>query len=214
MGVVNIGPQASAQNPNARATWSWGRQGQPTPGVQLDTEGDADFAGDVVINNLLVTGTALGPFGGGVTWTRGRITSGDVDQPDTSGAWAAVAGISFASPAAAVGDVLDAAVSFMFEGAPAAGHFYDFAVVVGGSPVVFSSSGAAAPSLEGDPSLYRSPETYRTSGWTWNLEVTAPMISAGVVTFQMYGKGGAVTNSTVFASTNYPFRWRVGNFGS
>ncbi len=215
MGVLDVTPEGANQNPNATAWLNWGREGQPTPGVQLSTEGDAEFAGDVIINNLLVTGTAVGPFGGGgVTWTRGRITSGDVDQPDTSGAWAEVAGISFASPPAAAGDVLDAAVSFMLEGAPAAGHFFDMAVIVGGSPVVFSSSGTNTPALEGDPSLYRSPETYRTSGWTWNLETTAPMISDGVVTFQLYGKGGAVTNSTIFASTNYPFRWRVGNFGS
>lgn len=216
MGVVKVTPQNAAQTPNAVAWWTWGRQGQATPGVQLSTEGDADLAGDVIINNLLVTGTATGPFGGGstVTWTRGRITTGDVDQGDTAGAWAAVAGITFTSPTAVAGDVLDASVSFMFEAAPAAGHFYDMAIVVAGTPVVYSSSGTNTPALEGDPSLYRSPETYRASGWTWNLEVTAPMISAGAVTFQLYGKGGAVTNSTIFASANYPFRWRVGNYGS
>ena len=215
MGVLDVTPNAVGQNPNAPATLTWGRQGQPIPGVQLTTEGDAELAGTVTVENLVVNGTATGPFGGGVTWTRGRITSGDVDQPDTAGLWAPVSTITFDSPAVAVGDVLDAAIACMIEGAPAAGHFYDMAVVVGGSAVVYSSSGTATPAIEGDPSLYRSPETYRTSGWSWNLPVTAPMINgSNTVTFQLYGKGGAVTNSTVFASTNYPFRWRVGNFGS
>lgn len=157
-----------------------------------------------------------GGGGGGttVTWTTGRVTSGDVDPQNTSAAWQLLTGGPvMLSPPVDPGDVVDIVPSFMYR-ANSTGNFFDLAVVVDGLVVRCASSGTDTPATEGDPSIYRSPESYRgAGGGVWNFVVQADEINDdGVVDIRLITKGGGGSGSRVHASTSYPFRWRIGAY--
>ena len=132
----------------------------------------------------------------------GYLTPGDIDPlPNTSGAWQAAAGFTWSVPASA-GQQITTAVKFMFR--PVTANL-DIAVLVGGSPVRYSSSGTATPAIEGDPSLYLTPGTYRTSGTTWSFTAASGDISGGTITFAVMFKGPG--DSILYGSTSFPFSW-------
>lgn len=73
-----------------------------------------------------------------------------------------------------------------------------------------TSSGTAAG--EGDPALYAAPGTYRTSGALFSFVAGANDLDTGNVRFTILSKGAG--GQKIFASTNYPFRWRAINYGA
>lgn len=210
MGVLDVTPQAVGQNPGAHAVLSWGREGAPA-GFQVDTEGDATLIGTVTIADLVVTGSAVGPFpgGGGVAVSSGYITSGNI----TAGAdasWTPIGATSVLIPAA-VGDVITFIPSFMIQ--PAGGAYYDLAVRAGGVLVRYASSGTGTAAIEGDPGLYPGLTGFRTTnGGTFTFTVGAGDLTGGNVEIVAAHLGSAA--SVLYASTNYPYRWVAYNFGA
>lgn len=150
-----------------------------------------------------------GGGGSSLVIKRATITSGNV-TPQASVPWAALTGGPSLAIAAAVGDYVEfAIVSGMWD--PAA-SFLDWAVMVAGSPVRYLSTGTATPAIEGAPSFYADPQTYHNYGPVFEFQVEAGDLSGGNVTigFMTRGDGGG----TLFASTNYPLRWRAMNHGA
>lgn len=138
------------------------------------------------------------------------ITSGNVTPPNTAGAWQALSGFELDIPAA-VGDYVELRPSFMWN-PPSSSTFLDLGVVVGSSIVRYASSGGSSPASagEGDPSLYAQPSTFRTSGTSFWFTVTSGDIDTGNVRFALLVKSNGT--GTVYASSNYPFRWEAINY--
>lgn len=149
--------------------------------------------------------------GGGASLVgrRAYITTGDVTLPNTSGAWAALSGFELSIPAA-VGDYVELKPSFMYD--PGTNSFLDFAVIVGSSLVRYASSDTGTPAIEGDPSVYDAPQTYRTSGVHFGFVVVSGDRDGSNVRFVVASKSAG--SGILYASSNYPFRWRALNFGA
>ncbi|MDM4721168.1 hypothetical protein QTQ03_16750 [Micromonospora sp. WMMA1363] len=82
------------------------------------------------------------------------------------------------------------------------------AQVVSSSLVRFASTGGATPAVEGDPSLYPSPNTYRTSGTHFGFTVAAGDLDGGNVVFCFATKTSSAAG-TLFANSSFPLRWRA-----
>lgn len=136
-----------------------------------------------------------------------RVTTGDVALPQTSNAWASLAGFELSIPAA-VGEWVEIAVTGM--SAPAANSFLDVAVKVSNSLVRFLSLGTGTPAAEGEPSLYPQPTAFRTFGLgAKGFVVESGDLDGGNVRFVLAVK--AAGSGTLYASTIYPFYWRAVN---
>lgn len=153
----------------------------------------------------------VGSAGGGLAAIRsGWVTSGDISPIPAAVAFTEIPGSpSFAVPAVA-GDFVELQLSFMAQ--PVLGTFLDTGVKVGGNLVRFASSGTVTPAVEGDPSLYNVPGTYRTSGYAFGFQATADDLSGGQCTVVFASKGNAA--GTLYASNAYPLRWIFRNYGS
>lgn len=139
------------------------------------------------------------------------ITSGNITLPATAGAWAPVAGVELAIPAA-VGDWVEISPSFMWQ--PVSNDaFLDLGATVGASTVRYGSTGTGTPAVEGDPAMYFAPGTYGKVGAHFAFQVTAPDLDAGNVRFTM-NSAGTVAASTLYASGAYPYRWIAKNYGA
>lgn len=159
---------------------------------------------------LLGNLSVAGGLPGGVAVTRGIVTTGDITLANTAGAWAAVAGLSFLIPAA-VGDQLEFQGAFMF--APTSTSFVEFAVRTAGALVRYSSTRGPLPSVEGDPTMYNTPGTYRGQGsGSFDFQVEAGDLTAGNVNIVLASNSQA--SGVVYASANFPFRWFAKNYGS
>lgn len=141
----------------------------------------------------------------------GHVTSGSV-TPQTTASFAAVTGGPTASIAAAVGDKVEFSWSGLLDNA--SGLFYDICVIVGGAAVRYASSGTSTPAVEGDPGMYQDTVDFRpqnTLGMA--LTVASGDLSGGTITF-----GLAVLNPSgggqIYASTAFPWRWMIRNYGS
>jgi hypothetical protein len=157
----------------------------------------------------LTIAAAGGGGGSSMAVVRSKVTSGNI-TPGASVPWIALAGGPTLVLAAAEGDYVEfAVVGGMWD--PGA-SFLDLAVMVGGSAVRYLSSDTATPAIEGAPSFYADPQTYHNFGPCFEFEVGAGDLSGGNVTvgFMTRGDGGG----TLFASDNYPFRWRAINHGA
>jgi hypothetical protein len=156
------------------------------------------------------TAVAAGGGGGGSTLVvrRGSITSGNLTLA-SSGAWAAVSGgPSFVLPAA-VGDYVEfSLVSALFN---LNVNFLELAVSSGGSLVRYLGTGGATPATEGAPPFY-GDQSFERAGPVFEFVVEAGDLSGGNVTvvFATQGSGGG----TIYASTDYPLKWRAMNHGS
>jgi hypothetical protein len=157
--------------------------------------------------------TALESGGGGGTTptvVRASVTSGDITQA-AEGSWTPVTGLTL-SIAAAVGDQVELSGQCLIDVGVAATDFFDPVVLVGGSIVRYGSTGTGSPAAagEGDPGLYPSTGVrFRGSAMFMSLEVEAGDLDGGNVVFGLAHKGSG--SSKVFASANYPFRWRARN---
>lgn len=152
------------------------------------------------------------PSGGGssITVAHGYVTSGDV-TPQAAASFTPLTGGPTFSIAAVAGDRVEFEWSALKQ--PTSGLFWDVCVLVGGSAVRFASSGSATPSIEGDPSLYPDVASFRPHGnLGMILTCASGDLSGGDVTFgiAVIAPGGA---GKLFASTNYPLRYRIVNYG-
>ena len=170
----------------------------------LDALDAADDALDARVTDLEA------PGGGGSTLVvkRATVTAGNI-TPGASTPWVALSGGPTLALPAAIGDYVEfSLLSAMWD--PGA-SFLDLAVIVGGSAVRYLSSGTSTPAIEGAPPFYADPQTYHNYGPTFEFEVESGDLSGGNVTvgFMTRGDGGG----TLFASTDYPLRWRALNYG-
>lgn len=185
------------------------------------TEVVQDVVGAMVVAGTNVTATyndgagtltiaASGGGGGGTapTFARGVIDNGDV-TPGVTAAWTPMVGMAF--PIAAVsGDNVEININGLINQTATA--FFDLAVIVGGSIVRYASTGTSSPTAasEGDPSIYPiNGASLRPLDGFMSLAVAPGDLSGGNVTFALAYKGDAA--GKVFASTNYPLRWRARN---
>jgi hypothetical protein len=145
-----------------------------------------------------------------VVVTRGAITAGDFTTTNVGSTWTQATGLTFSVPAA-VGDYVEFRPSFMID--PAGTSFFDVAVKVSGSFVRYASSGSGTPATEGDPGIYGDASYVGAGGGAMDLVVESGDLDAGNVVFALVYKGTG-TSSIVYASTNYPLRWRAFNFGA
>lgn len=157
------------------------------------------------------TGVKWAAAGGGtsIVGRRAYITTGDTTLPNTSGAWAAISGYELSIPAA-VGDYVELQVSLMFD--PGTNGFLDVAIIVSTTLARFASSGTGTPAIEGDPTLYDAPQTYRTSGTHFGVVVASGDRDGSNVRFVMASKSAG--SGILYSSSNYPFRWRAFNYGA
>lgn len=146
-----------------------------------------------------------------VVKARGYVATGDLTSTNVGSTWTQWGALAFAI-AAAVGDYVEFEPSFMYKEASSTN--IDVAVKVSGSFVRFASSGTGTAAVEGDPSTYYEAETYRTAnGAFMDLVVEAGDLDGGNVTFAMVYKGTG-TAAILYASSNFPFRYRIRNYGA
>lgn len=148
--------------------------------------------------------------GGSVTVAHGFVKTGDV-TPQTTASWAAVTSGPTFSIAASVGDVVTADWTALID--YVSNMFLDLVVLVSGAPVRYCATGTSTAPVEGDPGLYFDvPAFFPTRGLGMTLEVESGDLDGGNLTF-----GFAVINPSgggkLYASTNYPLRYRVLNLG-
>jgi hypothetical protein len=141
---------------------------------------------------------------------RGKVTTGNITVTNVGSTWTQAGALAFAIPAV-VGDYVLFQPSFMY--LPASSTSLDIAVKVGASFVRFASTDTAAAAVEGDPTMYFDPGTYRTmGGGVMDVVAEAGDLSGGNITFAVVYKGTGTT-ATIYASSDLPFRWRAINFG-
>ena len=159
-----------------------------------------------------VDSVAGGGGGSGAVVTSGYVADqGVVTLANVGAVWTVITELDGFTIPAVVGDRITFCPSFL---AILAGvNFLDQAVLVGGVPARYASTGGAAPAIQGDPTAYREAADGNIRGLGPFTFVAAPGdISGGVVTFGMVYSGTGTT-STVQAGTNYPFRWTARNDG-
>lgn len=154
------------------------------------------------------THTHEGSGGAAIAVVRRTVTSGNI-TPQSTGSWAMVTGGPTIAIAAAAGDY----VSFEICSAlmRIVSSFRDLAVVVGGVPVRYLSTGSSSSSVEGAPAFY-GDSTFRTHGTAFDFVVQNSDLSGGNVTVGFATKGAA--DGTIYASTDYPLVWRAMNYGA
>lgn len=142
-----------------------------------------------------------------ITIVEERIVSGDTTLPNTSGAWQALSGFDL-SLAAAEGDYIDTTVHAMRS--VVGTGFIDLAISVGGSIVRYLATGTSTPGLEGSPGFYAVNGFLPLAG-PRGFVVQSGDLSGGTVTVIVAVKAAGA--GTLFSSSNYPFYWRLANWG-
>lgn len=156
-------------------------------------------------------GAAGGGGGSTIVTKRGYVTSGDVTPQNTSAAWQLLTGGPTFSIAAAAGDEIEFVWAGMRQ--PASSLFWDLAVIVSAAAVRYASSGSGTAAVEGDPSMYGDTATFRPSpGLGMAFVAASGDISGGNVTIG-FAINSASATGKLFASSNYPLRWHLTNFG-
>lgn len=139
------------------------------------------------------------------------ITSGDITLVSSAGAWLPVSGLEIQLPAA-VGDWVELSLGAMLQSSGT--DFFDLAVLQGSTIVRRSSTGTSSGTSgdEGDVTIYPNPQNFRTTGTLFAFQVTSNDLDMGNVRFVVIAKGTG--GGKIFASAQYPFRWRAINLGS
>jgi hypothetical protein len=166
------------------------------------------------VQNKPTTFPSDGEGGGGFTPKvfDGYLDTGSYPLGAVS-SWTPIAGLTLPI-AAASGDRVEVALSGLYDRGSSLNNFLDLVVLVGGSIVLYASTGSPlpAPSNEGDPALYPLSTRYQGfASWAFGLAATSSEISGGQITFGIAyrGDGGA----KLFAEPNYVLRCRIRNDG-
>lgn len=156
---------------------------------------------------------AAGGGGGGssIVVKRAQVTSaGNITPQSSPGAWAQFTGAPTLAIPAVVGNYVEFEILGMLWTPLSA--FIDLAVIVGGSLVRFMATDTSTPGVEGAPAFYPQPSTFRHYGPVFDFVVASGDLSGGNVTVGFATKGNGT--GTLYASTDYPLRWRAVNYGS
>ena len=158
--------------------------------------------------------TSGGGGGTAIKVAEARITTGDITLPTTSGSWQIVnqtGGSAFTIAIAAVaGDYVDISHRGM-RSHDSGGSYLDLAVVVSGSITRYLTTGTSTPPSEGDPGLYPA-NGFHTYAGPRGLTVVSGDLGGGNLTIAVVAK--AAGTGTLFASTTYPWYWRLMNHGA
>jgi hypothetical protein len=207
-GVAEIGAKNSLSNVQVsgrRAT-----PGAPTTGTWAAGDTVQDSSGTWF---LCTVGGTPGTWvrGGGPIVSFGYVTAGDQTLTNVGATRTVVPTLGAFTIPAVAGDRIEIQLSFL---AVLAGiNHLDIAVITSGTQVRYASTGTGTPAVEGDPNMYRASGATEVRGsGLFNFTAAAGDIAGGNVTFGLVYHGTGTT-STVFASTNYPFRWSAKNFG-
>lgn len=206
-GVAKIGAKNTLAN-----VFVAGRRasvGAPTTGTWAAGDTVQDSAGTWY---LCTAGGTPGTWsrGGGPVITSGYVSTGDQTLTNVGSTWTPVPTLSAFTIPAVAGDRIRIQMSFL---AILAGvNFLDIAIITSGTQVRYASTGTGTPAVEGDPVLYRDVSNSATRGTSFLFTAGAGDIAGGNVTFGLVYKGTGTT-STVFAGTNYPFRYYAENLG-
>jgi hypothetical protein len=183
---------------------------QDTVGAMVVAGANVTATYDDGAGTLTIAASGGGGGGGGTapTFARDIVTSGNV-AISADASWTPVAGLTLAIPAA-IGDNVSLDLACLIS--HTASSFYELAVLVGGSPVRYASTGTASPAggAEGDPSMYPlAGGALHPLSTFMDFTVESGDLSGGNVTFALMhlGSGGG----QVYASTAFPFRWRARN---
>lgn len=146
---------------------------------------------------------------GAVRKFAGSVTSGNFTSTNVGSTWTQATGFVTTGITASVGDYVMFLPTVMVD--PTGATSLDFAVKVGVNFVRYAASGTGTPATDGDPGLY-SDGTFLQSGAIFDFVVEAGDLSSGTLTFALVYKGTGTT-TVIYASTDYPWRWRCLNFG-
>jgi hypothetical protein len=151
-----------------------------------------------------------GAGGSSIAIAHGYITTGDV-TPQTTGSWAVMTSSPTFSIAAVAGDVVTVDWSALID--PVSNMFLDLAVIVSGAVTKYAATGTSSNGVEGDPGLYPDvPAFFPSRGLGMTVVCASGDLDGGNITF-----GFAVINPNgggkLYASSNYPLRYRVMNLG-
>lgn len=139
----------------------------------------------------------------------GSVTAGSFTSTNVGSTWTQATNFVTTGITASVGDYVVFLPSMMVD--PTGATHLDLAVKVGVNFVRYASTGTGTPATEGDPALY-GDGTFVHSNSIFDFVVTADDLSSGTLTFAVVYKGTGTT-TVVYASTDYPWRWRCLNFG-
>lgn len=140
-----------------------------------------------------------------------RVTAGNINLPNTSGVWTAVADIAELVLPAAVGDRV--AVDFTCMRNASTNAYLEVAVQVDGALVRFMSSGGDTPAVEGDVGFHPQAAEFPRATCERRFVVTADDLEDdGAVHFAVAVKSSA-TGGVLNAGTAFPFYWTATNYG-
>jgi hypothetical protein len=151
-----------------------------------------------------------GGGGSSISIAHGYVTSGDV-TPQTTASWAVMTSSPTFSIAAVEGDVVTVDWTALID--PVSNMFLDLAVIVSGAVTKYAATGTSSNGVEGDPGLYPDvPAFFPSRGLGMTVVCASGDLSGGNITF-----GFAVINPNgggkLYASANYPLRYRIVNYG-
>lgn len=137
-------------------------------------------------------------------------TAGGDTNPNTSGAFAQLAGPGEIAIPAVAGDYVECHAGFL--AAPANNAFFDLAIIKASSLVWFGSNATGTAATEGDPAMYPAVGVAAQGmNSTVGLTVTSTELDGSQVRFVLAIK--AAGSGKTYYSSSYPFRWRVINYG-
>lgn len=139
------------------------------------------------------------PSGGGtqVTVRQAYFTSGPIVFASDAG-WTLYTSVSLSTPGT-VGDWYKLHVGGMWQ---PGSDFIDWAVVVSGVAVRYSSTDGPSPGLEGDPAFYPGAGFVKATG-LFSFQITSGDLDGGNVVVCVAHKG---SGGTLYDTSNYPLR--------
>ena len=149
--------------------------------------------------------------GSSITVASGYVTAGDVTTTNVGATWTLPGALDDFAIAAVAGDRVVFEAAFLAD--LAGTNFLDAVVVANGAIVRHASSGTGTPSVEGDPTAYRESGSELVRGLgPFAVTCESGDLHGGNITFGVAYRGTGTT-STIYAGSNYPFRWRITNYG-
>lgn len=139
----------------------------------------------------------------------GSVTAGNFTSTNVGSTWTQATNFVTTGITAAVGDYVMFIPTMMLD--PTGATSVDLAVKVSTNFVRFASSGTGTAATDGDPGLY-TDGSFVQNNPVFDFVVESGDLSSGTLTFAVVYKGTG-TSTVLYASSDYPWRWRCINFG-